>query len=91
MIRYEKYSCYFQCELSQKICQRYEQRSSDEFWQVISEMQYQYSSLIMPILIELIITWKKNIEQDWLNRIKKNQININSDEETIKWFDEKIR
>ena len=31
LIEYEKYSNCYQCELSQEICQRYEQRVSQEY------------------------------------------------------------
>ena len=90
-IRYEKYSCCFHCGLPQGICQRYEQRASQGFWEVIPGMHCQYPNVVMSTLIGLMIENENNIGDRIVQQMQNDGIDSEKDEEINRWLGKKIR
>ncbi|KAL8991690.1 MAG: hypothetical protein Q9169_007742, partial [Polycauliona sp. 2 TL-2023] len=85
-IRYERYSCCFQCGLPQGLCQRYEQRASQGFWELIPGRDCQYSEIALPILIGLMIGSKEGVGHSVIQRMQDDGVDTEKDEETDRWL-----
>ena len=90
-IKYERYSCCFQCGLPQEVCQRYEQRASQGYWQLVSEQQCQYPEVVMPTLIGLTIAGGERFGETSIQRMADEGVDVGSDEEVNGWLGGKIR
>ena len=91
MIRYEKYSCCFRCGLPQGLCQRYEQRTSEGFWQLKARQECQYLEMVMSTLIGLMVGGGADVGGEVIERMRAEGVDSGIDEEVNQWFGGKIR
>jgi hypothetical protein len=87
---FEKFSCCTWCEIPQAICEKWQQKEEQGWWEEVEGGRCQYDGILVEGMVTMLQVGEDGVDEEVFQWMEDDGVNVKDQQEVFKWFGRRV-